>query len=187
MHEFSRTFPNLAFFDSHAILMGNRISQRLEDVIDPNDQRKIHITWGARKLITDNLVNAVELTSCLSNGKRLNSKLSIWHWPVRPRFAMARLRNRWTCNFYFHFWYNLQKKIRRNHYIFCMENMRHINNFLWFFIRNLKIQVLRKNSQSKNLNQIVRYKHNGKLNYKLWAGCIVFCLSTTTNVGYRWR
>ena len=87
MHELSLTIPNLAFFDSHAILMNDRISDRLGGVIDLEDRRGVHITWQARKLVTDQLVLAVEFTSCLSGGKRPTGRLRNWVWPLRLHFV----------------------------------------------------------------------------------------------------
>ena len=89
MYDLSLTVPNLAFFDSHAVLMNDRISQRLGGVIDLEDRRGVHITWQARKLVTDQLVNAVELTSILSGGRRVVGRLSHWVWPLRPVFQYA--------------------------------------------------------------------------------------------------
>ena len=83
MYELSLTVPNMAFFDSHSILMKSQISQHLGGVIDLDDRRGVHITWGARKLIIDNLVKAVELTSLLSGGKSLTNNLRNWQWPMR--------------------------------------------------------------------------------------------------------
>ena len=87
MYELSLSVPNLAFFDSHAILMNDRISQRLGGVIDLDDRRGVHITWQARKLITDQLVRAAELTSCVSSGRRPTGRLKNWVWPLRSQFA----------------------------------------------------------------------------------------------------
>ena len=93
MYELSLSVPNLAFFDSHAILMNDGISQHLGGVIDLDDRRGIHITWKARKLITDQMVFAVELTSCLSGGKRPTGKLKNWAWPLRLHFAERAWRD----------------------------------------------------------------------------------------------
>ena len=87
MHRFCLTIPNMAFFDSHSILMNDRISQTLGGVIDLGDVRGVHITWQARKMITEQLVNAVELTSILAGGKRASPRLRNWNWPKRTFFA----------------------------------------------------------------------------------------------------
>ena len=67
--------------------MNDRISQSLGGVIDLREQRGIHVTWHARKLITDNLVNALELTWHLNNDKPVSGKLSNWVWPIRQEFV----------------------------------------------------------------------------------------------------
>ena len=87
MNELSLSIPNMALFDSHALLMNDRISQSLGGVIDLREQRGIHVTWHARKLITDNLVNALELTWHLNNDKPVSGKLSNWVWPIRQEFV----------------------------------------------------------------------------------------------------
>ena len=87
MNELSLSIPNMAMFDSHALLMNDRISQSLGGVIDLREQRGIHVTWHARKLITDNLVNALELTWHLNNDKPVSGKLSNWVWPIRQEFV----------------------------------------------------------------------------------------------------
>ena len=86
IYELSLSIPNLAFFDAHFILMNSHLSKRLGNVIDLDDRRGVHITWGARKLITDNLVKAIDLTSHLSSGKSLSVNLENWHWPLRLDF-----------------------------------------------------------------------------------------------------
>ena len=86
INDLAQSIPNMYFLDSHAVLMNNKISQRLEDVIDLEDRRGVRITWGARKLITNNLVNAVARTSCLASGKSLPPVLRNWQWPLRQSF-----------------------------------------------------------------------------------------------------
>ena len=87
MNELSLRIQNMALFDSHALLMNNRISQSLGGVIDLREQRGIHVTWHARKLITDNLVNTLELTWHLNNDKTVSGKLSNWVWQIRQDFV----------------------------------------------------------------------------------------------------
>ena len=87
MHELSIGIPNMAFFDSHSVLMDDRISNSLGGVIDMREKRGIHITWEARKLITEHLVNALDLTHHISNNKRVTGRLANWTWPTRNEFA----------------------------------------------------------------------------------------------------
>ena len=89
MHELSRGIPNMAFFDSHCVLMNDNISRNLGGVIDLRERRGIHITWQARKLITEHLVSALDLTWHITHSKRLTGKLASWSWPVRHEFANA--------------------------------------------------------------------------------------------------
>ena len=89
MYDLSQSIPNMAFFDSHDVLMKDSISKTLGGVIDLRERRGIHITWHARKLITDHLVNALNLTWHLKNDKQVTGKLVNWVWPVRHEFANA--------------------------------------------------------------------------------------------------
>ena len=93
VYRFCLSIPNMAFFDSHSILLNDKISRTLGGVIDLKDVRGVHITWQARKLITDQLVNAVELTSILAGGKCVSHRLRNWNWPKRSSFA----RNEFDC------------------------------------------------------------------------------------------
>ena len=92
MFELAQSTPNLAFFDSHSVLINDRISDRLEGVIDKDDRRGVHITWQARKLITDQLVLAVEYTSHISNGRRPTGRLRDFSWPLRQNFSDLSMR-----------------------------------------------------------------------------------------------
>ena len=87
MYELSQKIPNMAFFDSHAVLMRDRISESMGGVIDMREHRGVHITWEAKKLITDHLVNALDLTWHLTSGKPVSGRLKNWSWPVRHEFA----------------------------------------------------------------------------------------------------
>ena len=69
----------------HVILTNDRISQRLGG-INLDYCWGVQITREARKLITDQLVNAVELTSYLSKRKRPTGSLTNWVWHLRSSF-----------------------------------------------------------------------------------------------------
>ena len=89
MYALSMDIPNMAFFDSHNVLVNDHISRTLGGVIDLREKRGIHITWQAKKLITEHLVNAVDLTWHIANRKPVSGRLASWQWPVRQHFTNA--------------------------------------------------------------------------------------------------
>ena len=92
MFELSMRVPNMAFFDSHSVVLGNSISSPSSrvTVIRPGDDG-IHISFEARKLISDQLVNGVELLARRREGLTASGRLQGWQWPLRPSYShMAR-------------------------------------------------------------------------------------------------
>ena len=100
MFELSFHAPNLKFFDSHDVLLNNRLSRRTADVIQSSDPRGVHITHAARHLISDNLVLATDDMDCTRKKRALHPRLRRWSWPIRWQFAdmipdiKARLRHK---------------------------------------------------------------------------------------------
>ena len=89
MFELSLTLPNFYFFDSSAILSTHPLGNKWDDVIDPRDPRRLHITHAARTLISDHLVNGLELICRRSAGRSLPPALHNWVWPLRTYFLRA--------------------------------------------------------------------------------------------------
>ncbi len=89
MFELSFNLPNLYFLDTHFALASDRISERMENVIPRNDSRGVHITWEARRLITEHIINAVELVRCISLNKPVGRRLSQWQWPLRAVYKFS--------------------------------------------------------------------------------------------------
>ena len=87
MYELSFNIPNLLFFDSHGVLQQHPISRSLHNIIDRNDTRGVHITADARRLITENLVSAVEFTINRARGTAMPTRLNNWYWPIRQSFT----------------------------------------------------------------------------------------------------
>ena len=87
MYELSFNIPNLLFFDSHGVLQQHPISRSLHNIIDRNDTRGEHITADARRLITENLVSAVEFTINRARGTAMPTRLNNWYWPIRQSFT----------------------------------------------------------------------------------------------------
>ena len=88
MFELSMRVPNLRFFDSHeAIVMDTKLSSKIDNVIDPNDKHKTHLTLAAKKLVTSQIVSAIELIVGRRNGTVLGSSVRGWYWPLRSQFV----------------------------------------------------------------------------------------------------
>ena len=86
MFDLSVNHKNFTVFDSHAVLLHNRISDRVENVIDPRGNG-CHLTLAAKKLITNQLVRAVELVATTKRGARLPPHFRGWFWPLRDEFV----------------------------------------------------------------------------------------------------
>ena len=92
MFELCTRVPNMAFFDSHSVVLSNGMSSPSSrvKVIRP-DGDGIHISFDARRLITDQLVNGVELLARRREGLTASGRLQGWQWPLRPSYShMAR-------------------------------------------------------------------------------------------------
>ena len=94
MFELSLVTRNFVFFDSSDVISDNPISASWDNVIEPRDPRRLHITRAARVIITDSLVRGLDLLSRRAVGKPLPTTLRNWKWPLRREFvnALPRLR-----------------------------------------------------------------------------------------------
>lgn len=84
--EMSLTMPNFLFFDSSSVISRDPISHSWDNVIEPRDPRRIHLTRNARILITDHLVNGIELLCRRKDGKPLPPSIRNWVWPMRREY-----------------------------------------------------------------------------------------------------
>ena len=89
MFQLSVTIPNLRFIDSHEALMRDSLSDHVDNVIDPSDPRGTHLTFAAKKLITKQLVSAVELVVGRRTGTIAGSSVRGWSWPLRTEYVHA--------------------------------------------------------------------------------------------------
>ena len=69
MFELSLVTRNFVFFDSSDVLSSNPISSSWDNVIEPRDPRRLHITRAARVIITNSLVRGLDLLSRRAVGK----------------------------------------------------------------------------------------------------------------------
>jgi len=91
MFELSLGVPNLRFFDSHEALIRGLKSGDVYHVIQRDDKRGTHLTFAARKLVSDQLVNGIELIVGRRAGSIKGSSVRGWSWPLREQFvAMHR-------------------------------------------------------------------------------------------------
>ena len=86
MFDLSLNHKNFTVFDSHAVILNDRISTHITNVIDPNGNG-CHLTLAAKKLITSQLVRAVELVATTKRRARLPSHFRGWFWPLREEFV----------------------------------------------------------------------------------------------------
>lgn len=89
MFRLSLEVPNLVYFDSHAVLKRNPISSgRSQEKVIQHDGDGVHITREARRVITDQLVKAVDFIAHQREGFNPceSVHLSNWQWPLRIRY-----------------------------------------------------------------------------------------------------
>jgi len=107
MFELSAEHHNFLFFDSHHVLMSSHISSESSrvPVIRPDDDG-VHITSGASRIVTKQLVNAANYVAHVRTGRdpsqAEDSGLRNWTWPLRPRYtrwhdANSKSRRTITC------------------------------------------------------------------------------------------
>ena len=95
MFELAAELPNLAFFDSHQVLMSNPISRGTSKtpVLRPNADG-VHITFDARKLVTTQLINGLNIIAAGREGRQVSNRLHGWNWPLRPAY-LALVDSNW--------------------------------------------------------------------------------------------
>ncbi len=96
MFELSTKVPNLTFFDSHHVLVNSPITsvRSRTSVIVPGGDG-VHITFDARKLVTDELINGLSAIARGVDGKLSNDVgLCRWRWPLRPAYRCMLTPNR---------------------------------------------------------------------------------------------
>ena len=89
MFDVSLKVNNFSFFDSHSVLLNNPISapRSARNVgVLARDDDGIHVTFEARKLITDQLVNGLHLLACGREGRQVTDRVHGWRWPLRREF-----------------------------------------------------------------------------------------------------
>ena len=98
MFELSVTMPNMRFFDAHQSLVNDILSDRLNSVINPQDRHGQHLTFAARKLITNELVNAIDMLVCKQSGVKKHSNIGRWCWPLRENlvYIFRRIASNFT-------------------------------------------------------------------------------------------
>ena len=84
IHELSLKHSNLHFYDSHELLVADKISEKRENVIEPTGNG-IHITKRARIVVNDGLVDAVAWLHAPPGGA-VSSRIRNFRWPLRPSF-----------------------------------------------------------------------------------------------------
>ena len=89
MFKESLTAHNLRFFDSHEALVRGVESRVVYHVIQRDDGRGTHLTFAARKLVTDQLVHGIELLVGRKEGSIKGSTVRGWSWPLRRQFVAA--------------------------------------------------------------------------------------------------
>ena len=87
MFQQSLVTPNLRFLDTHKALVDSVSRMHGTTVLEPSDPRGTHLTFGARKLVTTQLVNAVELCVGRRSGTITGSTVRGWCWPLRCEFV----------------------------------------------------------------------------------------------------
>ena len=87
MFELSITIPNMRFLDTHHAIVSDRLSDRTSNILNPNDKNGTHLTLAAKKLVTNELVFAVELIAGRRLGLIKGSKVRGWSWPLRKLYV----------------------------------------------------------------------------------------------------
>ena len=92
MSDLANEVSNMSFFDSHHVLLNSSFSTPWSRVpVIRSDGDGIHITFEARKLITNQLVNGLEVIVADRECRTVPVRLQGWTWPVRFNFR-HRLR-----------------------------------------------------------------------------------------------
>ena len=89
MFNVSLNVCNFTFFDSHSVLVSSPISKprSASNVgVIAKDDDGVHITFAARRLITDQLVNGLHMLACGREGKHVTDRVHGWTWPLRREY-----------------------------------------------------------------------------------------------------
>ena len=99
MFDLSTRVPNLSFFDSHQVLLSSPLSRPRSRVpVIRSDGDGVHITFDARRLVTSQLVNALDIIVASREHKSLPDRLYGWNWPLRTAFT-SKPNSRWGKGF----------------------------------------------------------------------------------------
>lgn len=94
MSDVCRTVKNLEFLDTHAALVWNPMSKRVDRILDQSDRRGTHLTLSAKMLLGDELVTALKYLDLESQGRAQNFRMGGWFWPLRKGFRWVRYNNK---------------------------------------------------------------------------------------------
>ncbi len=86
MFDLSIMTQNFNFFDSSSVISNHPLGRKVDNIIEPRDPRKLHITRAARVLISEHIVNGIELICSRNKGKLLSPILRSWKWPLRNEY-----------------------------------------------------------------------------------------------------
>ena len=87
MSDLASEVSNLSFFDSHHVLLNSSLTKPWSKVpVIRSDGDGIHITFEARKLITNHLVNGLELIVADRECRPMPPRQQGWTWPIRLNF-----------------------------------------------------------------------------------------------------
>lgn len=86
MMDLSITLPNLRFLDTQQALTDHRLTDP-SSYIDMSDRHGTHLLLAARKIVTSQLVSAVELLLGRQSRTLKSSRLRGWAWPLRGDFV----------------------------------------------------------------------------------------------------
>ena len=86
MFELAAKVPNLLFFDSHQVILDSSLCRPgARYTVLRRDGDGVHITFEARKLVTNQLVRGIESIAAGREGKHVGSRG--WRWPIRQNFV----------------------------------------------------------------------------------------------------
>ena len=86
MFELAAKVPNLLFFDSHQVILDSPLCRPgARYTVLRRDGDGVHITFEARKLVTNQLVRGIESIAAGREGKHVGSRG--WRWPIRQNFV----------------------------------------------------------------------------------------------------
>ncbi|MCP4259052.1 MAG: hypothetical protein GY774_16325, partial [Planctomycetes bacterium] len=92
MFDLATQLPNMAFFDTHQVLLRSPISKPWSrvPVLRPNDDG-VHLTFEARRLVTSQLINGLGVIVLGREGRPVEDRLHGWNWPLRYAYYVSSL------------------------------------------------------------------------------------------------